>query len=47
MFAYVAPAVCAGAGGLVTGQADLLRAAVTSIAVTSALVAFRLGMWLR
>ncbi|MTE16070.1 hypothetical protein [Nocardia aurantiaca] len=45
--AYVAPAVCAGAGGLITGQEDLLRAAVTSIAGTSALVAFLLGMWLR
>lgn len=41
------PGGCAGAGGLVTGQADLLRAAVTSIAVPSALVAFLLGMWLR
>ncbi|MFD6162369.1 hypothetical protein ACFWF7_39370 [Nocardia sp. NPDC060256] len=47
LFAYLAPAVCAGAGGLITGQADLLRAAVTSIAGTSALVALLLGMWLR
>ncbi|MFF0634325.1 hypothetical protein ACFYTS_17660 [Nocardia sp. NPDC004151] len=47
VFAYVAPAVCAGAGGVVTGQADLLCAAMTSIAGTSALVAFLLGMWLR
>ncbi|MEV6558353.1 hypothetical protein AB0M22_21760 [Nocardia sp. NPDC051756] len=47
LFAYLAPAVCAGAGGLVTGRADLLLAAVTSIAGTSALVALLLGMWLR
>ncbi|MEU7141547.1 hypothetical protein ABZ942_18975 [Nocardia sp. NPDC046473] len=47
LFAYLAPAVCAGAGGLITGQAELLRAAVTSIAGTSALVALLLGMWLR
>ncbi|MFI6041851.1 hypothetical protein ACIA8C_09465 [Nocardia sp. NPDC051321] len=47
LFAYLAPALCAGAGGLATGQMDLLRAAVTSIAGTSALVALLLGMWLR
>lgn len=47
LFAYLAPAVCAGAGGLITGRADLLRAAVTSIAGTSAFVALLLGMWLR
>lgn len=47
LFAYLAPAVCAGAGGLTTGRTDLLLAAVTSIAGTSALVALLLGMWLR
>ncbi|MFI6166338.1 hypothetical protein ACIBCN_06075 [Nocardia sp. NPDC051052] len=47
LFAYLAPALCAGAGGLATGRMDLLRAAVTSIAGTSALVALLLGMWLR
>ncbi|MRH88368.1 hypothetical protein GFY24_13090 [Nocardia sp. SYP-A9097] len=47
LFAYLAPAVCAGASGLVTGQPDLLRAAPTSIAGTSAFVALLLGIWLR
>ncbi|MFI1918113.1 hypothetical protein [Nocardia sp. NPDC020380] len=47
LFAYLAPAVCAGAGGLITGQVGLLRAAVTSIAGTSAFVAFLLGIWLK
>lgn len=47
LFAYLAPAVCAGAGGLITGQANLLRAAVTSIAGTSAFVALLLGIWLK
>ncbi|WP_330181197.1 hypothetical protein OHB26_33190 [Nocardia sp. NBC_01503] len=47
LFAYLAPAVCAGAGGLVTAQPSLLLAAATSIAGTSALVALLLGAWLR
>ncbi|MEU8461576.1 hypothetical protein [Streptomyces sp. NPDC029003] len=45
--AYVAPAVMAGSAGVVTGQADLTRAACTSIAGSSAVVAFLVGTWLR
>ncbi|WP_222932796.1 hypothetical protein [Nocardia yunnanensis] len=47
VFAYLAPALCAGAGGLITRQPGLMIAAVTSIAGTSAVVAFLLGMWLQ
>lgn len=47
LFAYLAPALCAGAGGLITRQPELMRAAVTSVAVPSAVVAFLLGMWLQ
>lgn len=47
LFAYLAPAICAGAGGLITGRADLMVAALTSIAGTSAVVALAIGMWLR
>ncbi|WP_457029558.1 hypothetical protein [Kitasatospora sp. P5_F3] len=45
--AYAAPALMAGAAGVVTGQRDLAVAAVTSIAGTSAVVAFLVGAWLR
>lgn len=45
--AYAAPALMAGTAGVVTGQADLTVAAVTSIAGTSAVVAFLVGAWLR
>lgn len=47
LFAYLAPALCAGIGGLATGRHDLLLAAVTSIAGTSAVVAAITGIWLR
>ncbi|GAB0102748.1 hypothetical protein JMUB6875_17180 [Nocardia sp. JMUB6875] len=47
LFAYLAPALSAGAGGLITRQPELLLAAPTSIAGTSALVAFTLGLWLQ
>lgn len=47
LFAYLAPVVCAGAGGLATAQPSLLLAATTSIAGTSAMVALLLGAWLR
>ncbi|MEU1506283.1 hypothetical protein [Kitasatospora sp. NPDC005748] len=45
--AYAAPALMAGTAGVVTGQADLTVAAGTSIAGTSAVVAFLVGAWLR
>ncbi|MET8753961.1 hypothetical protein ABZW32_28255 [Streptomyces sp. NPDC004667] len=45
--AYAAPALTAGAAGVVTGQRDLAVAACTSIAGTSAVVAFLVGAWLR
>ncbi|MFD7084228.1 hypothetical protein [Streptomyces sp. NPDC059918] len=45
--AYAAPAVMAGTAGVVTGQQDLAVAACTSIAGTSAVVAFLVGTWLR
>ncbi|MCU1642873.1 MAG: hypothetical protein JWN03_3148 [Nocardia sp.] len=47
LFAYVAPALCAGIGGIATGQTDLVVAALTSIAGTSALVAVVVGAWLQ
>ncbi|WP_405497207.1 hypothetical protein [Nocardia sp. NBC_00511] len=47
LVAYAAPAICAGASGLVSGRTDLVFAAVSSIAGTSAVVAFVLGMWLQ
>ncbi|WP_405132852.1 hypothetical protein [Nocardia sp. NBC_01388] len=47
LFAYVAPALCAGIGGIATGQKDLVVAALTSIAGTSALVAALTGAWLQ
>ncbi|MFF1415535.1 hypothetical protein ACFVX6_38180 [Streptomyces sp. NPDC058289] len=45
--AYAAPALMAGTAGLVNGQRDLAVAACTSIAGTSAVVAFLVGAWLR
>ncbi|MFB7467509.1 hypothetical protein ACFCZ1_29140 [Streptomyces sp. NPDC056224] len=45
--AYAAPALMAGTAGVVTGQQDLAVAACTSIAGTSAVVAFLTGTWLR
>ncbi|MFF5484293.1 hypothetical protein [Streptomyces virginiae] len=45
--AYAAPALMAGTAGIVTGQRDLALAACTSIAGTSAVVAFLVGRWLR
>ncbi|MFG2335322.1 hypothetical protein [Streptomyces yangpuensis] len=45
--AYAAPALTAGAAGIVAGQRDLAVAAVTSIAGTSAVVTFLVGTWLR
>ncbi|MFE3261906.1 hypothetical protein ACFXPS_42490 [Nocardia sp. NPDC059091] len=47
LFAYLAPAICAGAGGLITGRLDLMLAALTSIAGTSAAVALALGILLQ
>ncbi|MGW7332656.1 hypothetical protein ACWGIU_29475 [Streptomyces sp. NPDC054840] len=45
--AYAAPALMAGAAGVVTGQRELAVAACTSIAGASAMVAFLVGSWLR
>ncbi|MFJ9950763.1 hypothetical protein [Kitasatospora sp. NPDC091207] len=45
--AYAAPALMAGTAGVVTGQRELAVAACTSIAGTSAVVAFLVGAWLR
>ncbi|MFF4322932.1 hypothetical protein [Streptomyces sp. NPDC001568] len=45
--AYAAPALTAGTAGVITGQRDLTVAAFTSIAGTSAVVAFLIGNWLR
>ncbi|MER6449269.1 hypothetical protein [Streptomyces venezuelae] len=45
--AYAAPAVTAGAAAVATGQRDLAVAACTSIAGTSAAVAYLVGAWLR
>jgi predicted Co/Zn/Cd cation transporter (cation efflux family) len=45
--AYVAPALIAGFGGLVSGQPSLLVQAATSIGVSSAVVAALIGSWLR
>ncbi|MFJ3514334.1 MULTISPECIES: hypothetical protein [unclassified Streptomyces] len=44
--AYAAPALTAGTAGLLTGQHELAVAACTSIAGTSAVVAFLVGTWL-
>ena len=45
--AYAAPALIAGAGGLISGQASLLLSAVTSIGISSAVVAALIGAWLQ
>ncbi|WP_144028578.1 hypothetical protein [Paenibacillus ferrarius] len=45
--AYIAPAIMAGIGGLVTADRSLQIGALTTIGVTSALVAWMLGLWLR
>ncbi|MFJ1565712.1 hypothetical protein ACIOG8_16010 [Streptomyces erythrochromogenes] len=45
--AYAAPALTAGVAAVAAGQRDLAVAAVTSIAGTSAVVAFLVGAWLR
>ncbi|WP_327144356.1 hypothetical protein [Nocardia sp. NBC_01327] len=47
LFAYAAPALCAGIGGIATGRTDLVIAALTSIAGASALVAVLAGAWLQ
>lgn len=47
LVAYAAPALTAGAGGVVSGKRDLAVAALTSIAGTSALVAALTGARLR
>ncbi|MBQ1106987.1 hypothetical protein AB0G82_12575 [Streptomyces anulatus] len=47
LVAYLAPALMAGAGGVVGGRAELTVAAVTSIAGTSAVVALLIGTWLQ
>jgi len=47
MVAYAAPALIAGAGGLISGQASLLLSAVTSIGISSAVVAALIGAWLQ
>ncbi|HEY4460050.1 MAG TPA: FAD-dependent oxidoreductase [Pseudonocardiaceae bacterium] len=45
--AYIAPALIAGACGLISGQASLLVSAFTSIGISSAVVAALIGTWLR
>lgn len=45
--AYAAPALIAGVGGLISGQANLLVSAVTSIGISSAVVAALIGTWLQ
>ncbi|GAA1983920.1 hypothetical protein [Kitasatospora viridis] len=47
LVAYAMPAATAGAGGLATGRPQLLAAALTTIAGTSALVAALIGARLR
>ncbi|MFE4392893.1 MULTISPECIES: hypothetical protein [Streptomycetaceae] len=47
LLAYAMPAAMAGAGGAVTGQPQLVAAALTTIGGTSALVAAALGTALR
>ncbi|MFF1343723.1 hypothetical protein ACFVYT_38805 [Streptomyces sp. NPDC058290] len=44
--AYLAPALTAGLGGVLSGQPELTMAAVTSIGATSTLVACVVGAWL-
>jgi protein-S-isoprenylcysteine O-methyltransferase Ste14 len=45
--AYVAPALIAGVGGLISGQASVMVSAVTSIGISSAVVAALIGAWLQ
>ncbi|MFI5542615.1 hypothetical protein ACIA6E_02450 [Streptomyces sp. NPDC051815] len=45
--AYAAPALTAGTAGVLGGRQDLAVAACTTIAGTSAVVAFLVGSWLR
>ncbi|GAA1231207.1 hypothetical protein GCM10009665_21950 [Kitasatospora nipponensis] len=47
LVAYLMPAAMAGAGGLATGRSELLIAALTTIAGTSAVVAALVGARLR
>ncbi|WP_335938880.1 hypothetical protein [Streptomyces sp. PTD5-9] len=44
--AYLAPALTAGLGGVLSGRSELTAAAFTSIGLTSALVACAVGAWL-
>lgn len=44
--AYLAPALTAGLGGVLSGRPELTTAAFTSIGVSSALVAGAVGAWL-
>ncbi|MET9659266.1 hypothetical protein [Streptomyces sp. NPDC006510] len=44
--AYLAPALTAGLGGVLSGQPELTMAAFTSIGATSAVMAFVVGGWL-
>jgi hypothetical protein len=44
---YVAPTLIAGAGGLISGRANLLVSAFTSIGISSAAVAALTGFWLQ
>ncbi|PEA55117.1 hypothetical protein CON64_09565 [Bacillus pseudomycoides] len=46
LMAYVAPAIMAGIGGLITASKDLQICALTTIGGTSAIVALLLGLWL-
>lgn len=45
--AYVAPTLIAGVGGLITRQASVMVSAVTSIGISSAVVAALIGAWLQ
>ncbi|WP_340003326.1 hypothetical protein MHH52_14560 [Paenibacillus sp. FSL K6-0276] len=47
VMAYVAPAIMAGIGGLITADRGLQIGALTTIGGTSALGALMLGLWLR
>ena len=44
---YVAPTLIAGVGGLLSGRANLLVSAFTSIGISSAVVAALTGSWLQ
>lgn len=47
LMAYVAPAIMAGIGGLITADKGLQIGALTTIGGTSAIVAWMFGLWLR